>query len=379
MQFDLNQADKDRINYIWKKVQVKIKDSAQRIGSGIPYIAKNHRYQDVGEQNMNWWTNGFWCGFLWQMYHATNENFYLKLARQVEKRLDCAFEKSTQLDHDVGFVWLNSAIADFKLTNSKDALNRGLKATEILASRFNPIGQYLLAWNGEDKQGQIIVDCFMNLPLLYWGTQITKDDRYQAIAEKHTVTATRYLIRADGTVNHIAVFDQCTGEFKGNLGGQGYGLNSSWSRGQAWGIYGQAIAYRETHQSQYLNNAKKIANSFIANVSINDFVSVIDFRTPKDAPNYTDTTATAIAICSILELIEYLPINEREFYKKAALNMFYSLTNRFVDFDPQHDELLNGGSAKYHRAGDREVAIIYGDAFYLEALLRFLDLNLKIY
>lgn len=375
---DSKESSENDLQRVWAQVQQKLKITSHRIGSAIPYIAVDHKYDDVGSTHLTWWTNGFWVGLLWQMYHATQDQQYLEIARAIEKKLDVALAQEDQLDHDVGFMWLNAAVADYKITNDPEAKARGLKAAQILAGRYQPTGRYLLAWNGVDKKGQVIVDCFMNLPLLYWASETFNQPEFAQIATNHAYTATKALVRADGSVNHIAVFEPQTGELLKTLGGQGYGEGSAWSRGQAWGIYGLALAYRNTHDSYFLNQAKLVANAFIANVALSGYVSHIDFRAPEE-PVYWDTTATAIAICGLLELSQHLPRDQRRLYQASALKMFWALTERFCDFNPEDDELLTGGSAKYHRASDREVPIIYGDTFYIEALLRLLALNLTIY
>lgn len=375
---DIKESNENDLQHIWAQVQQKLKITSQRIGSTIPYIAIDHRYTDVGSTHITWWTNGFWAGLLWQMYHATQDQQYLEIARAIEKKLDVALAQEDRLDHDVGFMWLNAAVADYKITNDPEAKTRGLKAAQILAGRYQSTGRYLLAWNGVDKKGQVIVDCFMNLPLLYWASETFNKPEFAEIATNHAYTATKALVRADGSVNHIAVFEPQTGELLKILGGQGYGEGSAWSRGQAWGIYGLALAYRNTHDSYFLTQAKLVANAFIANVALSGYVSHIDFRAPEE-PVYWDTTATAIAICGLLELSQYLPTDQQHLYRASALKMFWALTERFCNFNPEEDELLTGGSAKYHRASDREVPIIYGDTFYIEALLRLLALNLTIY
>ncbi|MFD1670740.1 glycoside hydrolase family 88 protein [Agrilactobacillus yilanensis] len=378
MHYQLNEEAEILLQETWQRVQSKLAITQKRIGSSLPYISKNHKYIDMGSNKLNWWTNGFWPGILWQMYAATKKSAYLKTARCIEEKLEITFKNPSTLDHDVGFIWLNAAVTDYHLTGNVVAKKRALTAADILAKRYNPIGKYLLAWNGIEKKGQVIVDCFMNLPLLYWASAQTGDSKFEKIATAHAYTATKALLRADGSVNHIAVFDPQTGQFEQNLGGQGYSSDSSWARGQAWAIYGLVLAYKNVKDVQFLNQAKLVANYFIANVSTTDDVSLIDFRAPS-TPVYYDTTATAIAICGLLELVRYLPLRQQALYKNAAFKMFKALTQRYCDFSLKDDELLTCGSAKYHRESDREVPIIYGDAFYLEALLRFLNLDLKIY
>lgn len=378
MNYRLSETEKTFIEQTWLKTEKKFSAEQRRNGAMIPYIAVDGKYHDVGDDNLNWWTNGFWAGILWQMYHATKAESYRHSAELIEERLDLALMKFDDLDHDVGFMWLSSAIADYKETGNQQSKVRGIKAAEILASRYNLLGEYLLAWNGPEKNGQIIIDCLMNLPLLYWASQETKDPRFAMIADKHANTAADYLLRPDGSVNHIAQFDAKTGRFEKSLGGQGYGENSSWSRGQAWAIYGMMLAYENTRDERYLRRAKNVAHYFIANVALTDFVSVIDFRAPLQ-PQYVDTTATAIAACGLLKLVQSLPEYERQLYLSATLKMFQALTENYCEFDPGKDGLLTHGSAKYHRESDREVPIIYGDYFYLELVLRLKNSALTIY
>lgn len=378
MNYKLDEIQEIYLENTWKKVQRKFSAEQKRNNDTIPYIAINGKYEDVGDDNINWWTNGFWAGILWQMKNVTKEDRYQYSAELIEKRLDLALSQFEKLDHDVGFIWLSTAVANYKLTENPISKVRGIKAAEILASRYNLLGEYILAWNGAERNGQIIIDCLMNLPLLYWATKETGDPRFSLIADKHARTASNYLIRADGSVNHIAQFNAKNGVFEKSLGGQGYGENSSWSRGQSWAIYGMMLAFENTKNEEYLNQAKNVAHYFIANIALTDFTSLIDFRAPQE-PQYFDTTATAIAACGLLKIARQVPKLEGQFYFHAAWKMFSSLTEKYCDFDVEKDGLLTHGSAKYHRESDREVAIVYGDYFYLELLLRLKKQELKIY
>lgn len=128
---------------------------------------------------------------------------------------------------------------------------RAMHAATLLAGRYNPNGRFLRAWNG-DKTGWMIVDCLMNLSLLYWASDETGDPRYAEIAQNHADTALRVLLRPDGSCNHIAVLDPVTGELTGAPAGQGYAPGSSWSRGQSWAVYGFALSAKHTGEARYL-------------------------------------------------------------------------------------------------------------------------------
>lgn len=362
---------------IYQKICVKMKAQAQRVGTDIPYIPENGRYKDMGKEGIHWWTNGFWPGILWQMYHATNEELYKETARGVEKRLDQALNHYSGLDHDVGFIWLHASVADYRLTGDEEAKERGLKAAGVLASRYNPAGQYLSAWNG-NRPGHMIIDCLMNTPLLYWASRETEDPRFALIAERHTDTALKYIVREDGSCNHIVILDPVTGEFTDNPGGQGYGKGSSWSRGQAWAVYGFVLGYKYTGKAEYLEASKRVAHYFLANAAITDYVPLLDFRAPKE-PVYYDTTAGAIAACGLLALAEVVDIFEKRLYAEGALKILKAIEKKHCNWNPEEDSIVDFGSAKYHREEDREVPIIYGDYFFIEGILRLLEKSFLIW
>ena len=362
---------------IYQKICIKMKAQAQRVGTDIPYIPENGRYKDMGKEGIHWWTNGFWPGMLWQMYHATQEELYKETARGVEKRLDQALNHYSGLTHDVGFMWLHASVADYRLTGDEEAKERGLKAAGVLASRYNPVGQYLLAWNG-NRPGYMIIDCLMNVPLLYWASRETGDPRFSLMAEKHTDTALKYIVREDGSCNHIVILDPVTGEFIDNPGGQGYGQGSSWSRGQAWAVYGFVLGYKYTGKTEYLEASKRVAHYFLANAAMTDYVPLLDFRAPKE-PVYYDTTAGVIAACGLLALAEVVDIFEKSLYAEGALKILKAVEAKYCNWNPEEDSIVDFGSAKYHREEDREVPIIYGDYFFIEGILRLLEKSFLIW
>ncbi|MFC5652774.1 glycoside hydrolase family 88 protein [Paenibacillus solisilvae] len=325
--------------------------------------------EDKGETDIYWWTNGFWPGMLWQMYHATRQENYKTAAVGVEQRLDKAFEGFDGLHHDVGFMWLHSAVANYRLTGDERAKTRGLHAANLLAGRYNPRGKFIRAWN-DDCTGWIIVDSMMNIPILYWASETTNDPRFAYIAKDHADTVLANVVRDDGSCNHIAILNPENGELMEAPGGQGYEAGSSWSRGQAWALYGFALSYRYTKDSRYLDAAKKIANYFIANVASTDFVPLVDFRSPAE-PVKWDTTAGVCAACGMLEIAEAAGELERPLYLNAAIAVLQATDRRFCNWNPEEDSIVAGGTEAYFcRPGGDDVPIIYGDYFFIEAVLR---------
>lgn len=371
------------INHEWlkttyKNINVKLEAECTRMGDKIPYIAENGVYKtDMREQNLSWWTNGFWAGMLWQVYHASGNELFMEYARKTEESLDKAFDDFVGLHHDVGFMWLHTAVADYRLTGNEKSLKRGLHAATLLAGRYNSIGKYIRAWNG-DKSGWMIVDCLMNLPILYWAGKEMNDPRFAYIANAHADTALKSLMREDGSCNHIAVFNPENGELLELPEGQGYAVGSSWSRGQAWALYGYALAYLHSKEERYLAAAKKAAHYFISNVVLTDYVSLVDFRAPKD-PVMWDTTAAACAACGLLQIAEMVPELEKNFYYEHAVRILRALEKEHCNWNPEEDGILQNGTAAYHRVEDTHVPIIYGDYFFVEGILRLMKKNFMIW
>lgn len=351
---------------LYEQLHMKFYAECQRNGDKIPYIARNGYYDtDMKCEKLSWWTNGFWAGLLWQMYHETGDDLYKTTAQRTEFWLDEALVSFVGLHHDVGFMWQLSAVADYTLTGNERSRERALHAATLLAGRFNLNGRFIRAWN-LDKTGWMIVDCLMNLSLLYWAAEQTSDPRFAQIAKAHADTALRVLQRPDGSCNHIAVLNPETGELLETPAGQGYASGSSWSRGQAWAVYGFTISARHTGEARYLDAARRAAHYFIANAAVDDWVARVDFRAP--AASVWDTTASACAASGLLVLADLTPDDEAYLYRTAAHRMLETLVEHHCDFDPDHDGLLQNGTVAYGHA-DTHVPIIYGDYFLVEALL----------
>lgn len=377
MRYGLKENDQAWALQVWERMQRKFRAECQRLGAAMPYIPVDGAYEDMGTRSLTWWTNGFWGGILWQMYHATGEEMYRENAEKLEERFDAALEAYEGLDHDTGFMWLHTAVADYRLTGNRQSRTRGLHAAGILAGRFQPAGGYFRAWN-QGQEGIAIIDCLMNLPLLYWASEEYGNLAWKQMAMSHADMALKHLLRADGSCHHIAVFDPKTGECIDHLGGQGYEKGSSWTRGQAWAIYGMTLSYRYTGKQEYLEAAKRSAHYFCANAALRDYEVVIDFRSPEE-PVYYDTTAAVCAACGLLELSEFTGTYEKQLYIQSAIRLLRKIDEKFCSWNPETDSLVSHGSARYDRASDREVPIIYGDYFFVEAVLRLLDKDFLIW
>ncbi|MDR2542226.1 MAG: glycoside hydrolase family 88 protein [Treponema sp.] len=371
--------DKTWAQEIFEKLKIKLMAECERNKNSIPYIPENGRYKDLEKpEGIFWWTNGFWPGMLWQMYNATKEELFRKTAENIEVRLDSALESYEGLHHDVGFMWLHTSTANYRLTGNKDSRRRSLHAANLLAGRYNPAGKFIRAWN-KDRTGWIIIDCMMNLPLLYWASKEIDDPRYRVIGMEHAYTSINHLLRADGSCNHIAVLSPLTGECQETPAGQGFASGSSWSRGQGWAMYGFALSYRHTGDHKFLDVAKRIAHYVIGNFAQNDWLPLVDFRSPAEPVKY-DSTAAMISACGLLEITSHVGEYEKNLYTNAALKLLSTAEKNFADWNIETDGIIGKGTAAYHgKPHETQVPIIYGDYFFTEAILRILEKDFLIW
>ncbi|MCR4902346.1 MAG: glycoside hydrolase family 88 protein [Butyrivibrio sp.] len=359
---------KDAFENIIKKMSFVYERSKDK----IPYTTINGVHDDHSVNDIGWWTNGFWGGIMWQLYIATGEECYKKTAIENEKKLDKLFLNYKLLDHDNGFKWLPTAVANYRITGDEESKNRGILAADNLAGRFNVNGEFIRAWNdwdGDniDRRGWAIIDCMMNLPLLYWASETTNDPRYRHVAIKHANKAQKHFVRENGSVKHIVEFDVETGKEIRDYGGQGYRDGSSWTRGQSWGIYGFALSYDHTKDIEYLKTAEKIADNFIQNIPESGLIPV-DFDQPKEV-TWEDSTAAAIAACGMLKISEFKECSDKDKYFNTALKLLKTLTDCRVNLNEKEDDLLLKCTAAYNDK-IHDFSIIYGDYFYIEAICK---------
>lgn len=351
----------------------KTKDNMTRFGDLFPHVSTNTIYE---LNNNDDWTNGFWSGILWLCYEYTNDEIYRNAARKSVESFYRRFQNDVVLQHhDIGFLYSLSSKAQWIIEKDSNAKELTLKAAAKLMDRWREKGQYIQAWGpiGDDVEGgRIIIDCLLNLPLLYWASEQTGDERFREAAIIQADKSLRYLVRGDDSSYHTFHFNQETGEPIGGSTHQGYTNGSTWSRGQAWGVYGFALSYRYTKNPVYLEASKRMAHFFLKSLP-EDYVSYWDFNVPITKGTPRDSSATAIVTAGIQELVSHLEPSDREriYFENANLKMMNSLvTNYSTIHETGAEGLLKHGS--YHVRGNlsKDDYMIWGDYFYLESLMR---------
>ncbi|ANS75245.1 glycosyl hydrolase [Paenibacillus yonginensis] len=355
----------------WNRSVDKVLRTSKRIGANFPHASQNGEYQ---LEEPAWWTAGFWPGLLWLLHEESGRKEFRQIAEACEERLDEVLDGFDRLDHDLGFMWILTSLANYKLNEAEVSRRRALKAANYLAGRFNVQGGFIRAWNDwnyrSDNAGVAIIDCAMNVQLLYWASRESGDVRYRHVADAHLHTVLEHFIRPDGSVRHIVRFDPETGEVAEYIGGQGYAPESAWSRGTAWALYGLALAYHHTGRQEYLDGAKRVAHFFLSQLP-EDHVPHWDFRAPEDTKHLRDSSAGACAACGLLLLAEEVPAAEQAGYRLAGERILESLYTRYGAWDnPDEEGLILRGTSHYPQGKNVDVPLIYGDYFFVEGLAR---------
>ncbi len=332
----------------------------------------------VPEKNISW-TSGFWTGQIWMAYELTQDPKFLQAAEvQVVDFLHRIEEKRGVDHHDMGFLYSLSCVAAYKLTGSEDGKRAALLAADQLISRYQEHGEFIQAWGkmGADDNYRLIIDCLLNLPLLYWATEVSGKQHYAEIAKKHINTSLQVILREDHSTHHTYYFEKGTGKPLRGETNQGYNNDSAWARGQAWGIYGVALSYKYTKNEQYKKTFFQVADYFIKHLP-NDLVPYWDliFTDGSDEPR--DSSAGAIAVCGMLEMCKYLEGEEQVYYRDVALKILHSLANNYAVTSIQESNGLlrhgvYGKSTPYNECLNSGVdeCTTWGDYFYMEALIR---------
>lgn len=361
------------LNFYIEDALQKLKQNIDRQPGKLPHITEGQRYQ-WGDNND--WIEGFYIGMMWLAYEYGQDPAFREAAESYLPNFKDRLDRRIEVDHhDIGFLYSLSAFAQWKVTGSESARAVALQAADVLAERFRPRIGVIQAWgkeNDPENGGRIIIDCLLNLPLLFWASEVTGNRTYYDIAFNHALMSQKFLVRGDGSSYHTFYFDQENGNALRGGTHQGSTDGSTWTRGQAWGIYGFALAYRYTRHEAFLDTAKRMARYFIEHLP-EDYVAYWDFDVPVGPGTPRDSSASAITACGLLEILEWLDEADpdRKNFESAVTASVKSLTENYATTDlPEAEGLLKHGS--YHVRGKRgpDDYMIWGDYYYLEAMIR---------
>ena len=327
----------------------------------------------------NDWTDGFWTGEIWLAYeHTGNEAFREAAEVQVKDFLHRIDNKICVDHHDMGFLYTPSCVAAWKLTGNELGKEAAVKAADQLISRFHEKGEFIQAWGAMNapENYRLIIDCLLNLPLLYWASEETGDSKYRDIAEKHIHTALANVIREDGSTWHTFFFNMETGEPDHGATCQGYRDGSAWARGQAWGVYGTALGYRYTKEEKYIDAFRTVTEYFLSHLP-EDLVPYWDFEFSDGSDQPSDSSAAVIAACGMLEMAKYLPEEDAAFYSRKASEIMKSIYDNYAvkDHESSNGLVLHSTYSNHspyntcNHCGVDECNS-WGDYFYMEALTR---------
>ncbi|HAT4221712.1 glycoside hydrolase family 88 protein [Clostridium perfringens] len=361
---------KNAIDLVIKQIDANMEYFKEKFPSSA---TKNNQYGII--ENIEW-TDGFWTGLLWLAYEYTGDEKYRELADKNVASFKNRVEKDIELDHhDLGFLYSLATVSGYKLTGSEDAREASIKAANKLISRYQEKGEFIQAWGelGSKDHYRFIIDCLLNIPLLYWASDETGDAKYRNIANKHFVTSCNNVIRDDASAFHTFYMDNETGKPLRGVTRQGYSDDSAWARGQAWGVYGIPLNYRYTRNESCFNLYEGMTNYFLNRLP-KDNVCYWDLIFNDGDDHSKDSSAAAIAVCGMHEMNKYLPeVDEnKEVYKYAMHNILRSLMENYMnpEIEPEKPVLLHGVYS-WHSGKGVDEGNIWGDYFFLEALIRF--------
>lgn len=371
---DYKLLTQEKINAALKEAIERTRAHMNEFQSGFPAeTSENGVYP--AKPNLSW-TEGFYTGILWMCYEVTKDEAFRKLAEHQLLSFKERIEKRMAVDHhDMGFLYSLSCVAAYKITGNEDAKKSAVMAADQLISRFQEKGQFIQAWGemGAEDDYRLIIDCLLNLPILYWASEVSGDDKYRKIAQAHLNTTMKVIVREDGSTHHTYYFNSATGEPKYGRTHQGYSDNSAWARGQSWGVYGLMLNYIYTKQDNIPPLWYKVTDYYLNNIP-EDKVAYWDlFFKEGDQPR--DSSSSVITVCGILEAYKQGICDEK--YLHAAK----SILNAVIDMCSTKDVPTSNGlllHSTYQIDFGADECNIWGDYFYMEALMR-LTRDFKLY
>ena len=336
---------------------------------------KENKFETSGS---GWWTSGFYPGTLMYLYEETGEN---ALKTESERILeDLKKEQYNTSTHDLGFMMYCSFGNAYRLDPKPEYEQVLMNSAKSLATRYNDTAKVIRSWDSApwNKAGDddlvVIIDNMMNLELLFWATAHSKDSSYYKIAVNHANTTMKNHYRKDFSSYHEVIYDEKTGAVKAQITNQGFADESSWARGQAWGLYGYVVMYRETKDQKYLKQAQHIADFILNNPNLpEDKIPYWDFDADNIPDALRDSSAAAIISSALLELSGYAQGEKATTYFQNAQAILETLLSSqyLAEKGQLAGFLIKHAVGNMPNKTEVDVPLSYGDYYFVEALKRY--------
>ncbi len=314
------------------------------------------------------WTEGFWPGICWMYFQYSGDTLWKNAAiRSQNQIMEHRFDAST---HDLGFIFNNSFGKAYRITGEEKYKSLLIDAANSLVARYNPIFGSIKSWDWAPDRWQfpVIIDNMMNLELLFEVSQITKDSLYREIAIQHANTTLKNHFRPDFSCFHVVDYDTLTGRLIGKQTHQGFSDNSTWARGQSWGLYGFTLCFRYTRDSVYLIQAQHIADYIISQLP-DDGIPPWDYFAPYHLKKNKDASAAAILASALLELEEYT--DNKQYLAVASKILTTLCSKKYLAQSGENNYFaLKHSVGSFPENSEVDVPVIYADYYFIEALLR---------
>lgn len=335
--------------------------------------------------NASWWTTGFFPGMLCLLFNETKDESLNITANKLLSELE-PLKFSTD-NHDIGWI-INSSFGNYyRLYEEEHHGNVILQtARSLISSRYNPLVNCIRSWDKSDwplNSGwdfPVNIDNMMNLELLIEAYKISNDSSFLKIAIKHADTTLKNHFRHNNSSYHLVDYNSLTGEVRKKQTVQGYSDDSSWARGQAWGLYGFTMMYRETGKLRYLKQAQKIAEFIVNHPRLpDDKIPYWDFDSPDIPDTYRDASSGAIICSSLIELSQFVGEKLSLKYLSIAKQQLITLSNPYYHAKLGENScfILKHSVGALPANSEVDVPIIYADYYYVEALIRLKNLLTK--
>lgn len=318
------------------------------------------------------WTSGFFPGSLWYIYELTGDQKAKEAAIKYTGMLSPIKEFTGT--HDLGFM-INCSFGNALRLSPNDTIQPILIQTaDNLCSRFDERIGCIRSWDFGHWNFPVIIDNMMNLDLLFTASRLSGDQRYKDIAVKHANTTMANHFRDDFTCWHVVSYNNDgTVECKETF--QGKNHDSSWSRGQAWAIYGYTAVYRETKDPVYLDFARNIADMIMKRVTTDDAIPYWDYDAPVLDSTPRDASAAAITACGMLELSTMFPDGQKYFDYAEKILMNLSGKSYLSTHGENQGFILMHSTGSLAHGSEIDVPLVYADYYFLEGLKRYINIT----